>query len=328
MAERTVENHGHGEHPSYLQHHFDTAEQQFTSGKLGMWLFLATEVLLFAGLFCAYAVYRGSHPEIFIYAHHFLDKNLGALNTVILLSSSLTMAWAVRAAQLDQRKLSAALLALTLLGGCGFLSVKYVEYSHKIRDGLLWGTKYAPAHGAHGATAPGHEAAGQAAHQAPAPVVDPHAAAAQAAVAATRPGAIGPDGVPVPRTFAPDPVVQSQAAALDLPASLSVEPSLIKIAPAGPEGVVQPETIKDSLIRDPAAAPKNVHIFFGIYYLMTGLHGIHVVLGMGAIAWVLRKTVRGEFGSAYYTPVDLVGLYWHLVDLIWIFLFPLLYLIH
>ena len=83
----------------HLQHHFDTPEQQFDAGKLGIWLFLATEILLFGGLFCAYAIYRANHPEIFVYAHQFLDKILGGTNTVILLCSSLTMAWAVRAAQ-------------------------------------------------------------------------------------------------------------------------------------------------------------------------------------------------------------------------------------
>src|SRR5262249_58722477 len=90
------------EHPPHLQHHFETAEQQFDAGKLGIWLFLATEVLLFGGLFCAYAIYRANHPEIFLYAHQFLDKTLGAANTVVLLCSSLTMAWAVRASQLGQ----------------------------------------------------------------------------------------------------------------------------------------------------------------------------------------------------------------------------------
>ena len=74
--------------------------------------------------------------------------------------------------------------------------------------------------------------------------------------------------------------------------------------------------------------PRNVQLFFAIYFLMTGLHGLHVLAGMAAIAWVLRRSVRGEFGPRYFVPVDLVGLYWHLVDLIWLFLFPLLYLIH
>jgi hypothetical protein len=109
-----------------------------------MWLFLATEILLFGGLFCAYAVYRANHPEIFIFGHHFLDKNLGALNTVVLIFSSFTIAWAVRAAQLKQIRLLKLLLGVTLLCAFTFLGVKYVEYSHKWHAGLLWARSYAP----------------------------------------------------------------------------------------------------------------------------------------------------------------------------------------
>ena len=88
----------HGDHPRFLAHHFDTPDQQFVAGKLGMWIFLVTEILLFGGLFCWYAVYRANHPEIFEYAHRYLDKTLGAINTLILITSSLTMAWGVRCA--------------------------------------------------------------------------------------------------------------------------------------------------------------------------------------------------------------------------------------
>src|SRR5438105_192753 len=86
--------HGQGDgHNPHLAHHFDTPEQQIASGKLGMWVFLATEILMFGGLFCAYAVYRHNHPDVFEYAHKWLDKKLGAINTIVLISSSLTMAW-------------------------------------------------------------------------------------------------------------------------------------------------------------------------------------------------------------------------------------------
>ena len=127
-----------------LQHHFDTPAQQFDASKLGMWLFLATEILLFGGLFCGYAVYRANSPEVFAWAHHLLDTNLGAINTVVLLCSSLTMAWAVRCAQLNNRKGLVVLLALTLAGGFGFLGIKYVEYQAKWKHGLLWGRSFAP----------------------------------------------------------------------------------------------------------------------------------------------------------------------------------------
>ena len=126
MTEAAAGQESHGHDPGLL-HHFDTREQQFDSGKLGMWIFLATEVLLFGGLFVAYAVYRANHPEIFIYAHQFLDKTWGGINTLVLICSSLTMAWGVRAAQLGQRRLLVVLLSLTILGGFAFNGLGLVD---------------------------------------------------------------------------------------------------------------------------------------------------------------------------------------------------------
>src|SRR5262249_26018618 len=126
------------------QHHFDTMKQQFDAGKLGIWLFLVTEVLFFGGLFCAYIVFRIHHPEIFRYAHHFLDPKWGAINTVVLIASSVTIAWSVRAVQLNQRKLAAGLLFFTFLCGATFMCIKYIEYSHKIHEGLVWGKWFNP----------------------------------------------------------------------------------------------------------------------------------------------------------------------------------------
>jgi len=229
-----------------------------------MWIFLATEILLFGGLFCAYAVYRSNHPEIFVYAHRYLDVPLGALNTAILICSSLTMAWAVRCAQLGKQRGLVVLLTLTLVCAFGFLGVKAIEYQHKWKHGLLWGERFAPA------GEPDHEE-GQVRNAAPpANASAPHSAAE---------------------------ALTGKAASL-LAAATNRE------------------------------RPSNVHIFFGIYFLMTGLHAIHVIAGMIVIGWVLARSLRGHFTGGYFTPVDLVGLYWHLVDLIWIYLFPLLYLIH
>jgi len=292
----------HG-HPPHLQHHFDTPVQQYDSSKLGMWLFLATEILLFGGLFCAYAVYRGIHPEIFIYAHQYLDTNLGAINTVILLCSSLTMAWAVRASQLGQQRLLPLLLCLTLLGGFGFLGIKYVEYKAKWEHGLLWASQFNPeTHSAeHGAdsTDASHAAAveGQGAED--------------AGVAAAPVESHGETEVP--------------EGSAEETGDAEIERSLIGSAATGPQGLAVDEPPTDHAV--PHDAPKNVQLFFSVYFLMTGLHGLHVLAGMAAITWILVRSVRGAFSPAYYTPVDLVGLYWHLVDLIWIFLFPLLYLV-
>ena len=262
------------QHASHVAHHFDSAEQQFDSSKLGMWLFIATEILLFGGLFVAYAVYRANHPEIFVYAHQFLDKTLGGVNTLVLICSSLTMAWAVRAVQLGKLRQAALLLLLTLLCACGFLGIKFVEYEHKWKHGLLWGKNYK---GEHAAAAP--------------------------ALAET--------------------LVIPQA---EHDGSAS---SLIARAAPAPGGLAAPEQSPDEASGRVSfgESPRNVHIFFGIYFAMTGLHGLHVLVGMGLIVWMLIRTRRGAFGPDYYTPVDLVGLYWHLVDLIWIYLFPLLYLI-
>jgi len=263
---------GGGGRDPHLAHHFETPKQQFESNKLGMWIFLATEVLLFGGLFCAYAVYRANHPEIFIYAHQFLDKTLGGINTLILICSSFTMAWAVRAAQLGDRKKLVTLLTATLLFAAGFLGVKGVEYEQKWKHGLLWGKRYHPTH-VHDATA-------------------------------TPP--------PMPGTLSP---------------AASQEKSALPPAALEPRGL-SAEGAEAARGEKEMPEPKNVQTFFSIYFVMTGLHGVHVVAGMIVIAIMLIRARRGEFGPMHFIPVDNTGLYWHLVDLIWIYLFPLLYLIH
>lgn len=213
--------HGHGHHKS-LAHHFQTLSQQASSHKFGMWLFLVQEILFFSGLFLAYSYVRYFYPETMMEAHKLLNIPLGALNTVVLLTSSLTMALAVRAAQINnQRQLQVQLLATIALAFC-FLIIKYFEYSHKIHLGLLPGTFYSYT-----------------------------------------------------------------------------------------EGVI----------------PGRPEVFFAVYFLMSGMHGLHVIIGIGVLTWILMRARRGEFSPAFHTPVENVGLYWHLVDLVWIFLFPLLYLV-
>lgn len=223
-AVSAVHDHGQGhEHEAGLQHHFSTMEQQVDASKIGMWLFLVTEILLFGGLFVGFGIMQSKFPEAFFEAHHHLDRNLGALNTVVLLISSFTMVMGVYSAQKGNRKALIAFLLLTLICAGIFLGVKYFEYSHKFHEGLLPGKYYS--------------------HQG--------------------------DTVPGGHQF----------------------------------------------------------MFFSFYFMMTGLHGLHILGGMAAIAWVMVKAIKGQFTPGYYTPVDLVGLYWHLVDLIWIYLFPLMYLI-
>ena len=291
--------HAH-DHPDFLQHHFDTPQQQFDAAKLGMWMFLATEVLLFGGLFVGYSVWRSLHPELFKFGSQYLEVKWGAINTAVLILSSLTMATAVTMAQLGRRKELIVMLLLTLAGAVGFLGIKYVEYSHKFQEGMFPGLRFYEE--------PEHSHTWDptlAVH----PLTD--------GLAEEQPG----DGA---ATFAAGPVAEPTTVAppADAPAGLSIE-----VLEAAEHGELEghEEHIVHHL-QDPDR-PANAHMFFNIYFLMTGLHGIHVLVGCGVMIWLLIGAVRGRFTSAYFTPVDLGGLYWHIVDLIWIFLFPLFYLI-
>jgi cytochrome c oxidase subunit 3 len=204
-----------------LQHHFDTMEQQQESAALGMWLFLVTEVLFFGGMFFAYTLYRMWYPDAWVEASHHLNKILGGANTVVLIGSSLTMAMAVRAAQLGNRRHQVIFLVLTLLLGLTFLGVKVVEYSDKFEHHLV-----------------------------------------------------------------PGPNFQFEG---------------------------------------PMAGPAQ--IYFSLYFAMTGMHAVHMIVGAGLLIWLIIKASKGAFTPQWNTPVEMIGLYWHFVDIVWIFLFPLLYLV-
>lgn len=208
-------------HPSHLHHHFVDSNQQFDSAKVGMWIFLVTEILFFGGLFAAYIIYRAWYPELFTLASAELSTIWGSVNTIVLIGSSLTVAMAIKSAQKNQQKNIMINLGITIALACIFMLIKYFEYSHKFEIGIFPGEAY------------------------------------------------NYDGVD-----------HDQA-----------------------------------------------NIFFSIYYMMTGLHGIHVIIGIGLMIWMMIKASKGTFSSEYYTPVEITGLYWHLVDIIWIFLFPLFYLI-
>lgn len=215
------ESHGHVAEHAFRQHHFVNAEQQFDTSKLGMWLFLATEILMFGGLFVGFGLMQANYPEAWVAGHHHLDRIMGSVNTVFLLCSSFTMVMAVHASSTNQKSKTVLNLLATLAFAGGFMVIKYFEYSHKFHEGTLPGRYFSYAGG----------------------------------------------------------------------------------------------------------GPPEQAMFFGFYFAMTGIHGVHVLIGMILITWILIRAQRGDFSSDYYTPVDLVGLYWHLVDLIWIYLFPLLYLV-
>lgn len=234
---------------THVAHHFDDAEQQYDAAGLGMWLFLATEVLFFGGLFAGYSTYRYWYPEAFHTGSHLLDVWLGMFNTTVLLGSSLTMALAVRAAQTSDRVATARFLAATIVLGSVFLGVKAYEYHHKFEERLVPGQ--------HFSLAGGH--------------------------------ALGPTAeMPPP---APGDDASADTAALD------------------------------------EVHTGHVELFFSYYFAMTGLHAVHMVIGIAilGVLWVAAR--RSAFSADYFTPVEMTGLYWHFVDIVWVFLFPLLYLI-
>jgi cytochrome c oxidase subunit 3 len=211
----------------------------YEGAKFGMWLFLATELLLFAVLFAGFAIFHAKYPVEFKLAHMSLDRVMGFINTVILITSSMTVALAIDAIQRGKRNLSIWFLVATISLASGFLVVKYFEYTAKFHHNIF----------------PGN------AQQV---VIDHH-------------------------THQYGPV------------------------PSQWEG---------------KAVDKNgVNLFFSFYFVMTGIHGLHVLIGMIVLTWVLIGMIKGKYTHWYYTPVENGGLYWHLVDLIWIYLFPLFYLI-
>jgi cytochrome c oxidase subunit 3 len=391
--------HGHDhdhDHPAFLAHHFDTPEQQFDSGKLGIWLFLVTEILFFSGMFVAYAIFRMLNPEVFEGCSEFLNTKLGAINTGVLLFSSLTMAWAVRCAQLEQHKALTGLLAATLSCAMVFLGVKAVEYSHKWGMGLLPAGLffYDPAN-PHPAEQPNyllylslpaaillagvliwlitsivqrnefhtkvatpltvvclsfflgvglgmvlesgeseghsgehHAAAESGEHSEHAGEAASHADEthdADHAVATSSPEVV--EFVELDQ----DVAVLQRLASDETNSGLQSELNALKrqAEVAGSSVVTSQSEIEPPIeqVEEYIMTKRKAGVFFSIYYCMTGVHAIHIIAGILVLTWLLVRSVRNEFNAQYFGPVDYVGLYWHLVDLIWIYLFPLLYLI-
>ena len=210
------------DHPR-LVHHFENLAEQKEASSLGMWLFIAQEVMFFGGLFLAYTVYRNVYPDPYIDASRHLDWKLGAINTAVLICSSLTMALGVHAAALGHRRATVGWLVATVVLGGVFLGVKVVEYADKFHHHLVPGAHF---------------------------------------------------------QWTENP------------------------AEAGP-----------------------AQIFFSLYFAMTGLHALHMIIGIPIILYIAWQAHRGLYSPEYHTPVEMTGLYWHFVDIIWIFLFPLLYLV-
>jgi cytochrome c oxidase subunit III len=212
----------HGEaHSPDLRHHFADMEQQREASEMGMWVFLITEIMFFGGMFCAYMVYRYLYYTAWVAGSEAMDFWWGTINTVVLICSSLTMALAVRSAQIGRRNMLVGLLIVTMLLGCVFLGIKAIEYhGHWIE----------------------HQFPGAQFH------FD------------------GPDA-------------------------------------------------------------RHVEVFFSLYWAMTGFHALHMLIGVVAVGFIAFFSWQGKYGPDYYNPVENTGLYWHFVDIVWIYLYPLLYLI-
>jgi heme/copper-type cytochrome/quinol oxidase subunit 3 len=425
-------DHDHGHGSPFIQHHYDDAQHQFDAGKLAIWLFLAQEVLFFSALFVAYVLYRVHHPEIYSYAHKYLDVKYGAINTAVLIFSSLTAAWAVRCAQLGQKRGLILCIAVTIACACTFLCVKYIEYSHKVHEHILFGRYFDPCVSSGGrelltrnnncagskSTVVWDVGAGAATAgcftgidqdprtegvQATCTVKEYRVAETKKKVRQEKKDAggkpvIGADGTPdmedvekaeITETFKRDIKQQCPEES-----PLEAEAGAAEAAPRPPprpcwRPAYQPAVCKkgvgilveygDSVEREdirikadckaspkPADAgdlladreqrlelgkslihprhqltvheeheleamgppPEHTNMFFTIYFAMTGLHGIHVLFGVAVFTWLLIRAIKGQFTPDYFGPIDYAALYWHIVDLIWIFLFPLLYLIH
>ena len=213
------------EHHPFLQHHFEDLGQQHEASTLGMWMFLTTEILFFGGFFLAYALYRVLYPAAWAAGAHHQDWRFGAGNTVVLILSSLTMALAVWASQMNRRKLTVWMLIATLILGMVFLGVKAIEYADHVHHGLLPGAHFTYVHEAN------------------------------------------------------------------------------------------------------PALTQTIQLYMIFYFGMTGMHALHMVIGAGLLIYFIWRARRGDFSAEYYGPVEVMGLYWHFVDIVWIFLFPLLYLI-
>jgi cytochrome c oxidase subunit 3 len=214
-------------HPA-LAHQFDDLGQQHEAATLGMWAFLATEVLFFGALFAGYTAYRSWYPREFEAASGHLNVLIGAVNTVVLLTSSLTMALAVHAAQVGRQRMLVWCLVLTAALGAAFMGFKAVEYYADYRDKLVPGLAFDPA---------------------------------------------------------------------------------------------------EWTEHNPPLNPQHVQLFLMFYYIMTGVHAVHLTIGIAVVGVIAYLASRGRYSPDYFSPVEVTGLYWHFVDVVWIFLLPLLYLI-
>jgi cytochrome c oxidase subunit 3 len=276
-------------HEPGLQHQFEDMGQQEESVSIGMWMFLVQEIMFFGGLFTVYLVFRSKYPMAFAAGSNHLDAFLGGLNTVVLIVSSLTMALTVYFAQTSKRNMQVIMILLTMGFGATFLVVKTFEYSDKYNHGLV------PVAGWNKKVR-----------------ANPAAAEAVAEAKPCYEQAHGEEHEYV------NPRGEFQWTDCSL-AKQGLDHNYLTSAEK--IGYFSNGEIDANKFRD------KVRIFFWIYFVMTGLHALHMVVGLGLMTWLLWTAFKGSYNSDYYMPVEMSGLYWHFVDIVWIFLFPLLYLL-
>jgi cytochrome c oxidase subunit 3 len=233
--------HGTHEHPPYQRHHFESMDQQVDATGFAMWLFLLTEVMFFGGLFTAYLIYRNWYFPAFVAGSHQLNIFWGSVNTLILISSSFTMAMGVWCAQMRRQSGLVLCLVLTFILGIGFLGIKTIEYNEKFEKHHVPGLHFS---------------------------------------------------------------VQSF------------------VNPASDPDIAQYHD--KPLALDMA---RHTELYFFLYFAMTGMHALHMIIGIGILGFMIFRARAGAYTNGHLTFVENFGLYWHFVDIIWIFLFPLLYLI-
>ena len=234
-----------------LRHHFADEQQQRNAASLGMWWFLGTEIMFFGGMFCAYLIYRRWYFPEFAIASRSLNLPIGTFNTTVLICSSLTVAMAVRAAQMGNRKLQVRMLLLTLLFGLSFIGIKGIEWTEKYKEHHIPTFHY---------------------------------------------NVVGGEG----------DLVHKNAKFLGL-------------------DKLQNDPVK--LHEREAEIQRHTQIFYSLYFALTGMHAIHMIIGVGIFIVITWMAHKGRFSPEYHTPLEIAGLYWHFVDIVWIYLFPLLYLI-
>ena len=297
-------------HPPGLQHQFEDMGQQQESASIGMWVFLAQEIMFFGGLFTAYLVLRYKYPMAFAAGSNHLNAFWGGLNTLVLIVSSLTMALAVRSAQQGKRNAQILFIVLTMIFGTVFLGVKAVEYTDKYNEGIV------PVSGLNLRTPKNLNDSSK--HISKDSEEQEKNSLDFPNQTKTREGesAAGEHG------GAHHAYSNPRGDFLWEDTSLVVHAQQGNFLTEGEKtayftnGEIDAEKFRD-----------KVRLFFWIYFAMTGLHALHMIIGLGIMAWLLWRAWRGEFSGDYYSPVEISGLYWHFVDIVWIFLFPLLYLL-